>query len=444
MCRYLQGTMQHFFSRNSLLWKGTTTVWAAIAFLWVFISWIEPGRSAAYKKFETVLVKRDFGFIRYDQNELQFFGKMEKWNSLFEKMDRLVFDGEGKISVLHIGGSHVQGGALTDRMRSNFSQLTLGTEGERGFFFPYKLAGTNSPKTIHCKWTGKWKGHRSSVSDDSSMWGMSGITATTTDSLSSVELSVFNNDSAAYSFNKVRFYFQGSENMILRPDTNLTTIEKSFFPECGYMEWSFSPSVTTLKFDVVRTDRLPGFFTFQGVYLGNENAGITYNSIGVNGAGTYSYLRCNLFEEQLYTLRPDMIILGIGVNDANVSVNDFDRSGYEARYDSLIQQFLRVNPHTCFMFITNNDTYFQKRYPNKNALQVREAMQHLAKKYNGAVYDLFGIMGGLGSIDSWVGSGLAAKDRVHFTKLGYELQADMMYEAVSKSFGDYLEKKYSN
>jgi lysophospholipase L1-like esterase len=53
-------------------------------------------------------------------------------------------------------------------------------------------------------------------------------------------------------------------------------------------------------------------------------------------------------------------------------------------------------------------------------------------------------MGGLGSIDDWKDAQLAASDRIHLTKKGYELQADMMFEAFRKAFGDYLNEKYSN
>jgi hypothetical protein len=88
--------------------------------------------------------------------------------------------------------------------------------------------------------------------------------------------------------------------------------------------------------------------------------------------------------------------------------------------------------------VTNNDTYFNKKRPNRNALKVQQAMYNLAARHNGAVYDLFEVMGGLGSIDKWVASGLASRDRIHFTRKGYELQADLMFDAFRKSFGDYL------
>jgi lysophospholipase L1-like esterase len=51
-------------------------------------------------------------------------------------------------------------------------------------------------------------------------------------------------------------------------------------------------------------------------------------------------------------------------------------------------------------------------------------------------------MGGLGSISDWENADLAASDRVHLSKKGYELQADLMALAFQKALGDYLDKKY--
>jgi lysophospholipase L1-like esterase len=211
----------------------------------------------------------------------------------------------------------------------------------------------------------------------------------------------------------------------------------------GYAEYSFTPEVDVLNFGYHTTDSLAGTFALQGVYLGESANGITYNAIGVNGASTRSYLKCERFDEHLQTLHPDLAIFGIGINDANVPDGEFDAALYEARYDSLISQFRFANPNTCILFVTNNDTYYQKRYPNKNALVVQEVMYRLAKKHDGAVFDLFTVMGGLGSINQWQQANLAATDKIHLSKKGYELQADLMAFAFQKALGDYLDKKYN-
>jgi len=248
-------------------------------------------------------------------------------------------------------------------------------------------------------------------------------------------------DSVAYPFNKVRIYFSATDNMDVSIYSSLMVLEEKIDTVAGYKEWIFAPAISKLDVTVHRTDSLPGSFTLQGVYLGDNNNGITYNTIGVNGAGTYSYLKCPDFKSQIATLKSDVVVFAIGVNDANCPKSDFDRMAFEARYDSLITQFKSVNPKTCFLFITNNDTYYDRRYPNPNGPQVQLAMMNLAQRHQGAVFDFFEIMGGLGAIDYWVDANLAAKDRIHFTKTGYEYEADLMYAAFQKSFGDYLARR---
>lgn len=415
-----------------------------VTVLSICTGWMLRSNSAAPSaKLPAIYVESNYNFIRYDKNVLHIENPQERWNNLFDRFEKLAFEGDGKISIVHIGGSHVQGGYLTDRLRSNFASIVANASGERGFVFPYEMAKTNSPKTIKCKWSGNWTGCRNSVSGSDCLWGLSGINATCDDARASVSISSSRSDSSLYSFNKVRIYYHSSKNVELRPDTNISITSSYTDTLAGYTEYAFSPAMNTLNFGYEIVDSLPGFFALQGVYLGESPNGITYNAIGVNGASTRSYLKCERFAEHLQTLHPDLAIFGIGINDANVPSGDFDAAQYEARYDSLISHFRFANPNACILFVTNNDTYYQKRYPNKNAIAVQQVMYKLAKKYDGAVFDLFEIMGGLGSINSWENANLAAADRIHLSKKGYELQADLMAVAFQKALGDYLDKKYN-
>ena len=89
----------------------------------------------------------NYHFIRYDKNILHIENPEERWSNLFDRFEKLAFEGDGKISIVHIGGSHVQGGFLTDRLRANFAAIVDNGSGERGFVFPFEMAKTNSPKS---------------------------------------------------------------------------------------------------------------------------------------------------------------------------------------------------------------------------------------------------------------------------------------------------------
>ena len=62
--------------------------------------------------------------------------------------------------------------------------------------------------------------------------------------------------------------------------------------------------------------------------------------------------------------------------------------------------------------------------------RVAPILEKLAEEYDGAVWDLFGIMGGNGSATAWRDAGLMKNDRLHFTKEGYHLLGDMLYAAL--------------
>jgi lysophospholipase L1-like esterase len=124
-----------------------------------------------------------------------------------------------------------------------------------------------------------------------------------------------------------------------------------------------------------------------------------------------------------------------------VPPDQFNAQAYETKYDSLIRTIIQVNPETCFLFLNNNDTYIGGTAPNTNIYRVRDVINKLADRYNGGVYDFFSVMGGLGSIKKWEEQKLAATDKIHLTKKGYELQADLIAIAFRNSLGNYLDKK---
>ena len=133
-------------------------------------------------------------------------------------------------------------------------------------------------------------------------------------------------------------------------------------------------------------------------------------------------------------LHPDMVIFGIGINDAHTS--DFDTVTFKNNYLQLCDSIRSVNPDCAFIFITNNDCYRRtgrRRYEvNRNGPLVRDVCYRLAALTGGAVWDQFDIMGGLKSMEKWQAAGLAQRDKIHFTRAGYLLLGDMLYEALDR------------
>ena len=51
-----------------------------------------------------------YPFLDTSANHLQFFGSEKGMEKFYEKLDRAIFEQDGKVNVVHMGGSHVQGG----------------------------------------------------------------------------------------------------------------------------------------------------------------------------------------------------------------------------------------------------------------------------------------------------------------------------------------------
>ncbi|MCE1169665.1 MAG: GDSL-type esterase/lipase family protein, partial [Sphingobacteriia bacterium] len=165
----------------------------------------------------------------------------------------------------------------------------------------------------------------------------------------------------------------------------------------------------------------------MGVEIINSAGKITYNSIGVNGASFASYKRCKLFYTQLKKLTVDLAIISIGTNDAYT--NRFDTTSYRLRYEEMIQELLKINSNVTVVLTVPNDCYYKRKRPNKNTRLQQAIIHGLGRKYRMPVWDLYAIMGGLGSSGRWYKNKLMSRDRVHFTRKGYDLIGDLLWES---------------
>ena len=175
------------------------------------------------------------------------------------------------------------------------------------------------------------------------------------------------------------------------------------------------------------------------MFLDNRKQGFSFHSIGVNGASVPDYLRCEHFTRDLRLLHPDLVIFGIGINDAMPAV--FDTAAFRRNYLRLVDSIRSVNPDCAFIFITNNDSFRKvrrRRYAvNTNGLLARKVFYRLAEETGGAVWDQFEVMGGLRSMEKWTKEGLAQGDRIHFTRAGYQLVGNLFTNALFEAVSDF-------
>jgi hypothetical protein len=381
-----------------------------------------------------------FPYIRWGLNEFQFFSDSSPaFERFYEKFDSLVNEKDRQLTIYHIGGSHIQADVYTHRIRTYLQTFGPGIKGPKGLLFPYTMAQTNNPWSYKVEYSGDWRAYRNVIRKDTIPLGLMGIAVSTKDTLSSIKIYTRKNEPMHYPFNKIRVYHnkEAGKSYALRIREN--SFIKSITTDAitGFTDIELIGNLDTLNLEIVRMINDTVHFVLYGIELWNDDPGLIYTTIGINGAAFPNYLKCTEFESQLAQRKPDLFIISIGTNDANVTFDDFNPEVYKANYESMIKKVLSVNPDAAILLTVPNDAYYYKRYPNKNIVREMEVIYELAKEYKMGVWDFYSIMGGLGASQKWYKDNLMHKDRIHFTHTGYYLKGDLFYEAFLKYLDEF-------
>ena len=366
-------------------------------------------------------------YAHVDRNALRFpGGASADFDRFLRKLDTLVVTGRGDVRILHVGGSHVQGGTWTNTFRKNLASLRYGMDGGRGLVFPYAAAGTNTPMGYQTSYTGTWTASRCLKPD--TVMGVSGMTVSTSDSTATVAFDLVPEERRMWDLRftvrsiDVLGYGELEPVIIAGRDTvrGRQVEERWHFEMPHYVD-----------FFRIGFRGYPGRFTIKGVYLDNPANGLTVSEVGVNGAATSSFLKCEDFTRDLQVVKPDLVIFSIGIND--LQGTDFDARRFISNYGRLVQAVRRANPHCAFLFTTCNDSWKNGR-SNPFGARAERAFEEIAAGCDGAYWDLYEIMGGSGSMDAWVSAGLARPDHIHFTPEGYVILGNLLFNALMDSY----------
>ncbi len=378
-----------------------------------------------------------YQFIQYDKNHIIFPNDSAKFERFFYKMDTIITHGLGKLTIIHIGGSHIQADIYSGHARERLQSFYPGMNGGRGSVFPYKISHTNTPKSYKVKFTGSWNSCRNVELKKHCNKGLSGITVSTKDINASVTIKLMPRDRVNYYFNKIRLFHSMEINSLAPVFDSVNVVRAECNTQLGYTIFYLDDDYTsfTLKFD--KTDSLiHNNFELYGISLENDDSGIIYHSIGINGASIPSFLRCNLFDKHIKALNPDLVVISLGTNDAYT--RKFRPEFYKSNYQQLIDIVKKAAPETAILCTVANDSYMFRRYPNKNTELAEKVIYEIAEKNNCGVYDFYQIMGGFNSSATWYRENLMVRDRVHFNKQGYLLKGDLFFNALIKAYDRHI------
>ena len=404
---------------------------------------VEPD-SNRINLFETVCIDSNavnqFPFINFDENIFTFpSNENESWDELYNSMDSMIRFKDRKLNFYHIGGSHIQADIYTHDFRSFLQRNWPGLGGHRGLVFPFNLARTNNPGNYRFTSSNSWSGYRSVIQRPEFVhYGITGAAISCSDSLIDLNF-IYKKTRVSPPIEAIRIYHNsgvipfefnfGSNELLIESVRRCS--------EMGYTEIQFTDAIDTLDIQFIRNTKEKYRLDLYGFELMNAQPDISYNSIGINGAGLYTYLDNEFFLRDLKQTPPDFFAFSVGTNDGFVPYDSFKPEDYKKNLEAMVKIVLEANPKCAILLTVPNDCYYKRRYPNKNTDRQRSVIIELAAKYNTGVWDFYGFMGGLGSSDTWRNAGLMRNDLVHFTKEGYHLKGELYIDAFLK----YLNQK---
>ena len=384
--------------------------------------------------------------IKFNTNSIAQIYKLEKnkiihqphLNNFYKK----VGENKTEIKVLHLGDSHIMIGHFSNEIRRLFDSA-IGIK-SYGWVFPNQIGRFNTFYTNSKTVTGKTGFVNNLQKEIKYLNGLAGQSIQLLDAITEIEFSMKNLPDSLMYFNKLKILYQTdtTTNMLLTVSdsinksvvksdtyTNANAITNYFPKNQRISEYTFDKHYNKLNLRVEKSDSSKEF-NLLGFYLENTNKSrMIYNSLGVGGSSLYSITNNNsLLLSDINIYNPDLIILSFGSNDAYSK--SFDSVKYRSKLESLIDSIVNKQPNISILLTAPPDSRSKNREPI-SIEKIQEVFLSIAEAHpNVAFWDLRSIMGGKNSLLYWLNLKLAAKDKLHYTKAGYELQAQLLINAL--------------
>lgn len=392
----------------------------------------------AYLK-QAIKYSEFYEFLQYDKNICEWYSS----SAIVPFFEKLKNSDKKKVSILHIGDSHIQTDIGTGTTR-NLLQSIFGYGG-RGMVFPYQAAGTHSAYDYYSEVYGKWASSKNVELKPKLNIGISGITVFTNDSTAGFKL-IFRRHyySIQPDFRKLKIYcHKGNESFDFKVKAGNTgewiSANCSADSTLPYVEVLLPKASDTITLMVQKTKANQKYFELYGVDIESvEDKGILYTSVGINGAGYHSFFNQNLMAEQLKALHPDLIIFDLGIND-------FFRGAFNYQYimsslNKAIEVFRTNCPDASIMLPNAQDIYF-RGVNIANCSDYSTLTRLISKEQNVVLYDYYNVSGGRYSMLNWSKTGLSQRDRTHLSFKGYKVKGELYCNAILNSYLLYLDRK---
>lgn len=351
---------------------------------------------------------------------------------IMEKLLAIRSGQDSVVSILHVGDSHIQAGFFSGRVRE-LMQAQFGDAG-RGLITPYKLAGGNEPTDYSITTPHKFTTSNARTKDNGGHESLTGGVLTFSGAEAEFKIWVKNG------FDAITLLHSPKAPIIT------DTSRLMFTSYCGAENTTTS---TRLVLSEYRDSlHLSGVIsekyndpTYYGFVLESGRPGVIYHGLGANGAA-FEHIESNttITEGGADVLNPDLIIISLGTN--NCFGGNYRSNQFRIVADRFVKKMVKHYPNSAIVITTPMESCRRsggRRIPNENVADVARVLKEVAADYGVASWDMYAAAGGKGANAKWYGKRLFSSDRIHLTQRGYGLQGEMLYEAFSRYYNNYIE-----
>ncbi len=379
-------------------------------------------------------------------------GARASLNLFFDKLDK-VASSKTKLHILHYGDSQIEGDRMTSyirqRIQNQFGGNGPGLIPAMNVYQTLAFVQTCSPNfsRYNCFGGTKLKNRRYGVMGSAARFTeeiYDSLQIANSKSIKEAWIEIEPSHSAhsrARTYNNVKMYYSScikACGVKVYQNGNLIH-EDSLIKDGKYhvLPLSFSTSAGKLKyvFTSAISPTICGF-SLEGDF------GIQVDNIGMRGcSGTIFGSMDGGVNVKMYDdLNSELMILQFGGNSVPYFKDSLSVRRFASQFQAQIRMAKRLNPTAAIIVIGPSDMskFSGGIYESYKLLPyVVAQMRKCAGNENAGYWDLFSAMGGLNSMVSWVESGLAGKDYIHFSNKGASIASQMFYDAFEAEFAKW-------
>lgn len=213
------------------------------------------------------------------------------------------------------------------------------------------------------------------------------------------------------------------------PQTNNSILTKEKVYESEFVLPISSNQITILP------GKKESEYNLSGIILENDKPGVIYHSIGVNGTKVSDYNKYPMFFDQFPSLSTDLLVISLGTNEA---FNKWTTPYYISQIQIFIDKVRKNNPKMVILLMTPPPSLFKRRTPNAFVEGYGEALKQLK---DCVIWDLLGKLGGANAPLQKEFAPLMAKDKVHYTREGYEKQGELFAADFLAAYDNYVKSR---